>query len=133
MGTRGDIYLGAEGSEYLLTPFGRSFSIKEEIISREGRTADGTLRRDIVATKKTFILDYSMIDETDIDTLLTIYELDSELSLLVYNTTDLGGTTAGPGVNYDQYTVLMQPFDRSRLLLTGDGIWTNLTVELREV
>lgn len=133
MGNRGDIYLGELGSEELLTPFGRVFSIKDEIISREGRAADGTLRRDVIATKKLFTLEYSLIGETDIESLIDLYELETELSLLVYNTSDEGGTTAGPGINYDQYTVLMNPFDRTRLLLAGDGLWTGLTVELREV
>jgi len=133
MANKGDIYLGLEGSESLLTPFGRKYSIDDEQIIREGRTANGRLVRDIIAVKKTITLKYDLIGGTDLATLLTIYNLNAELSLLVYHTSDEGGTTAEPGVNYDQYYVLMDSLQRTRELLASDGLWSGVTVTLKEV
>lgn len=133
MANKGDIYLGTEGSESLLTPFGRTFTINDEQILREGRTANGRLVRDVITTKKNITLKYELIGGTDLATLLTIYNLNDELSLLVYHTSDEGGTTAEPGVNYDQYYVLMDSLNRTRELLASDGLWSGVTVTLKEI
>lgn len=123
MANKGELYLGLETSESLMTAYGRTFTIKAERIAREGRAASGMLRMDIVATKKIFTLDYNLIDETDLNTFITLYNLNSVLSLLVY-TTD---------VAYDQYDVIMSPIDRTRLLATTDGLWEGVSIELKEV
>lgn len=119
----GDIYLGAVGSEVLLTPFGRTLTIKDNELSREARTANGRLVKDIITVKKQFTLEYSDIDGDKLDDLITISELQDELSLIVYSTETL----------HDHYTVLMKPLDRKRLLLLSPGIWSNVSVVLDEV
>ncbi len=134
MSAKGDIYLGALGSEVLITAFGRSFTIKDTEISRQERTASGRLVKDIIAVKKNFTLAYDMIDGADLETLLTIYDLQSELSLLVYNEDLPETTTTGsPGAYADAYTVLMEPIDRTRMLLLDTGLWGGVSIELSEV
>lgn len=132
MGTKGDILIGLYGSETIVTPFGRTLNIADNEISRSGRAASGMLRKDIIAKKATINLEYSFIGLTDIEQFIDLYDLETTLSLLNYNHSDIGGTTAGEGTNYDQYYVNMLPFDRTRLVLTGN-IWTGLTVVLEEV
>jgi hypothetical protein len=133
MSGAGDIYLGTLGAEVLITPFGRKLRISDNEISREERTASGRLVRDIVATKKKIVLAFSEIDASELDTLLNIYDLQDELSLLIYHT-DPPGTTDDESNYYDAYTVLMKPLDRERLLLGAtSGIWTGIDVELNEV
>lgn len=132
MSKKGDIYLGAAGSETLLSPFGRKLLIADEEIGREQRTASGRLVRDIVATKKKITLAYETIDGDDLITFLDLYDGYDELSLLIYHT-DVNITTDDEGNYYDQYTVLMKPISRERLLLSGDGLWSGAQIELLEV
>jgi hypothetical protein len=132
MSKKGDIYLGLSGSESLMSPFGRRLSIVDEEIGREQRTSSGRLVRDIVAVKKKITLAYETIDGSDLETYLDLYDLESELSILIYHT-DVPTTTDDEGAYYDQYTVLMSPISRERLLVTSDGLWTGVTIELREV
>ena len=123
----GDIYLGVGGFLDLLEPMDRKFTIKRQVLSREERTADGTLVSDIIAHKKQFVLSWETIGQVPLNDLIDNLLLDSELTLRVY-TTD---------VLYDTYTVRMQPFDQSRLLLLGSkngyAIWAGVTVVLDEV
>lgn len=135
MARAGDIYLGTLGVEQLLSAYGRSFRIADEEISRQGRSASGKLFKERITTKKRFELTYSEIDGDELETILDIYDLNSELSLLVYHTSDGESTTTtpAPGANYDSYTVLMDPIDRDRVLLTGTGLWSGVTVVLHEV
>lgn len=121
----GDIYLGESGSEELLSPFGRKLSIKDTYpIIREGRTSNGRYVRDIGGIKKKqFIIEYSEIDGSDLETILDIEDIQDELSLLIYT-----------GVSeYDTYTVLMGPIERQRILLIGEGLWGGVSLTLNEV
>lgn len=133
MSNKGDIYLGEYGSEILLSAFGRKLTVTDEQINREGRTASGKLVRDVIATKKTFQLKYDLIGGSELTDLLTLYAIDDELSLQIYHASDEGGTTAGPEINYDQYYVLMDAISRTRELLASDGLWSGVTVTLKEV
>ena len=119
----GDIYLGIEGSEALLSPFGRRFAITPDEIGREDRTASGRLVRDVVAVKHKITLAYEVIDGAALTQFLDLYDLEQELSLLVYTADDA----------YDQYYVLMRPIARERLIVTGDGLWQGVNVELNEI
>lgn len=123
----GEIYLGLSGYEILMYPYDRSFTIKRILISRDERTADGTLVQDVIAHKKQFVLSWETLDEDKIDELDSILNLDSELSLIVF--TD--------ATTYEVYTVLMQPFDKTRLLLlgseSGKSIWSGISITLDEV
>lgn len=133
MANKGDIYLGTSGSESLMSPYARKLSIEDEQISREGRTYSGRLVRDIITTKKNIKLQYDLIGGNDLATYLSLYNLDSELSLQIYHTSDEGGTTAAPETNYDQYTVLIDSISRTRELLASDGLWSGVTINLKEV
>jgi hypothetical protein len=130
-GKKGDIYLGILNSESLISPFGRKLSIADEEIGREQRTASGRLVRDITAVKKKIVLAYETIDGDALTAFIDLYFLYSELSILLYHT-DVPGTTDDEGQYYDQYTVLMAPIARERLLLLADGLWTGVQIELRE-
>jgi hypothetical protein len=119
---KGDIYLGETGSEVLLSPFGRKFTIKDSHpVIREGRTSNGRFVRDIGGSiKKQFTLEYSEIDNSDLESLLTIIGIEDELSLIVYT-----GTSS-----HDHYTVLIRPVDRQRIIF---DLWGGVSVILDEV
>lgn len=130
-GKKGEIYLGLSGSEQLISPFGRKFSIVTEEIGREQRTASGRLVKDIVAIKNKITLTYDTIDGDALTQFLDLYDLAEELSLLVYFASS--PTTDDESAYYDQYTVLMAPIARERLLLLSDGLWTGVQIVLSEV
>lgn len=133
MSSKGDIYLGASGDLKLLSPYGRRLTISDTEISRSERAVSGKLRKDIIAVKKRITLDYSFIDGDALETLLDIYDLQSELVLRIYTADyETTTTTASPGY-YDEYTVLMEPIDRTRVLLMADGLWSGVSVVLEEV
>ena len=120
--SKGDISLGAESSEVLLSPFGRKLSIEEIESSREARTVDGTLKKDIIFVKYQFTLDYEIITGTALAAINTIYSDTAQpLNLIIDN----GGTP-------DEYTVYMKPVSRKRLILQDDGLWTGVSIELVE-
>lgn len=123
MSSKGDIYLGASGDLKLLSPYGRRLTISDTEISRSERAVSGKLRKDIIAVKKRITLDYSFIDGDALETLLDIYDLQSELVLRIYTADSC----------YDEYTVLMEPIDRTRVLLMADGLWSGVSVVLEEV
>jgi len=228
MAKKGDIYLGPAGIEQLVSPFGRKLHIGDIQIAREDRTASGRLVRDITATKKKITLAYETIDGDALAMFLALYDLQEELSILIYkgneqtiipntwgpvngaldlpinpvltcpiipaaayywfmigttpdvfsgivfsgfepssiikvfpplenNTTyywtclalDSGFTLIGywsspfsfktialtttEEAEYDAYTVLMEPIDRERLLLVGEGLWSGVNIVLNEV
>ena len=131
-GKNGDIYLGLADAEALMSPFGRKLQITDEEIGREQRTASGRLVRDITAVKKKIVLTYDTIDGDALTAFIDLYFLYSELSILIYHT-DVPTTTDDEGNYYDQYTVLMSPIARERLLLLDDGLWTGVQIILSEV
>jgi hypothetical protein len=120
---RGEIYLGVAGDLTLLSPYGRTLNIVNNEISRQDRTANGALRKDIIAVKKKITLDYSAIDGADLDIFQDLYDLESELILQIAKDTSA----------YDQYTVLMSPLDYTRILCQDNGLYSGVTVVLDEV
>jgi hypothetical protein len=127
--SKGEIYLGPSGSETLITAFGRRLIIIPEEISRSDRTASGRLVKDIVAVKYRFEMPYSAIDGDNLQDLLDCYDLKSELSLLIY----LTDTTTFLNDEGETPVVLMDPLERERLLLLGEGLWTGANLVLSEV
>lgn len=121
MSIRGDIYLGVLGSESLLDPFGRTFTKTETEATREERTIDGTLKKDIMYKKHTFSLNYNVITGTSLDAFHVIYDLDQELNLIYWETET-------------QYihSVYMKPFKRKRDLLLSDGLYGGVNIQLIE-
>jgi hypothetical protein len=130
---KGDIYLGLLGEETVVSPFGRKLIITDTELNREERTASGRLVRDVIATKKKFSLQYEIITGTALEQFLDLYDLNSELSLLIFTDSNATTTTPEPEANYEIYTVLMEPISRERLLLLDDGLWSGVNVELLEV
>jgi len=119
----GDIYLGVAASEVLLPATGRTFTEKFEELSREQRTANGRLVRDVIAIKKIVRMSYELVDGDDLDTFKMLYELQAELSFIHQRTNS----------TQDTYTVLLRPFDYTRLVLLAPGLWTGAVLELAEV
>jgi hypothetical protein len=120
---KNDIYLGAAGSEILLPFLGRKFTEGEIEIAREGRTQSGRRVKDVVAVKKEWSLQFSLIDDSDLQDLITLSELQTELSLKITRMDD----------SVDTYTVLIKPFDRQRILTVNDGLWGNVKLQIEEV
>lgn len=118
-----DIYLGpTAGPLVLMTPFGRKLNISDIQLSREDRTASGRLVRDVIATKKEIRLRYRMIDGDELTKYLDAYDTNDELLLRIYNSS-----------GFDDYTVLMDPISRERLLVRDDGLWEGVEIVFREV
>jgi predicted glycosyl hydrolase (DUF1957 family) len=120
----GDIYLGAVGTEALLPAKGRKYLETITEISKVERAASGMLRKDITATKREFTLTYESIETADLSAIITLYELQSTLSLKVYTSSATVPET---------YTVLMEPFEKERVLIAAGGLWTGVTVKLLQV
>jgi len=74
---------------------------------------------------------YEAIDGDALTQFLDLYDLQGELSILIYHTDS--PTTDDESAYYDQYTVLMRPIARERLLVTGEGLWTGVSIEFNEV
>lgn len=123
----GEIYLGLSGYEQLLSAYDRTFSQKRLEISREERTADGTLVIDYIRMIYLFTLSYQSIDNQLLNYFETMYFQHQALSLIVYYSETLSST----------YLVRMRPFDQTRLLLsgseTGQAIWSGVTFEFEEI
>ncbi len=120
---RADLYLGVTtGTLVLLTPFDRTYKISNMEQARKGRTAGGTLVKDIIATKKQFTLNYKLIDDSELDKYITLYDANSKL--ILRDSRDTG---------YTDYTVLMDPIDHERIIADVDGLWGNVQITLSEV
>jgi hypothetical protein len=154
MASNGDIFLGPAGFEELISPYGRTLSVSDIELSRQERTINGTLRKEIINTKAKVTLDYSLTTGDELKRFISFYKLHTELSMILVDSIfehDPGGTfsydqtgiltfadavTEYPQlltVGFQIYTVIMQPIDRTRVLLTDDGLWSGVRVELVQV
>lgn len=103
--------------------FGRSYSeLYIDGLTREDRASSGKLRRDVIATKKAFLLGYDTADQVVVDRFTELYELNEEFVLEVTHMEDV-----------KTYTVLMSPFEQTRLQAVWGGLWEGVAVELVEV
>lgn len=116
------IKLGPAGDVLELSAFGRAYSEKWRLKYRDGEAASGKLRRQITARKKDVTLVYESADQATVDRLDYLMGLDGPFTMQVTHIT----TTK-------TYTVLMQPFERERLLAIHGGLWSGLSVEFNEV
>lgn len=112
-------YLGKQGEENKI-PTPNEFRIGPEKILRRDRTASGKLVADTIATKKTFELSYTAIDESDTETLLNLHDQNEFLSFLY---PDRGETM--------QATVWFSEFPREKLI-SPQNYWGNITITLEE-
>lgn len=118
-----EIKLGLTGQEIILPAEGREYSEGWIDISREDRTASGRLVKDIITKKKKFTLDYSGLKKTDLDTIESLYSLDSELKLIVSYENGSPKT----------FTVHLKPYDQTRILCVAGGLWGPVAVEMEQV
>jgi hypothetical protein len=119
----GDVYLGLKGSEIALTSAGRRVSENDLEFARENRTADKTLVSDLVATKLQVSIAYELLRGADLEAILSLYNLHSDLNLILY---DRDGSERS-------YTVKLRPLRRDRVTVLGGWIWAGVTLELEEV
>jgi hypothetical protein len=124
---KGDLSIDEDSLEkpILLSPFGRKFTESDIESARQERTVDGTLRKDIRWQKKNFRLVYDMIAGDALDDYIEIQSLQTELSLIVARSDDSDDD--------ETYTVQMKPFERTRMIMLDDGIWSGVTIEFEEV
>lgn len=120
----GDIYLGVSGSEILLSRAGLRLKIVPTEIIVKTRTADGTQVSDLKAKKQHVDIAYDpAITGTNLDSLLALYDLDQELSMIIDR--EDGAT--------DTYTVTLNPIERERALVRDIWLWSGVTLSLDEV
>lgn len=135
MAATGDIYLSLSGgTPVLLTPFSREFSEADVELSRQERTADGTLVKEIIAVKKRFTLSYDLITFDNLKPIIDLYSQQTTLLLDIYyeeSTTTTGEYDGWESVGH--YTVLMDPIEKTRVLTPGGGVWGSVTITLHEV
>jgi len=126
MARKGEIYIKTVNDlePRLMSAFGRKVTITDTEISKSERTASGKLCKDIIATPRKIVFNFEMIDGDELDYYIeSLYETYDELLLIFYTTDQL----------YDEYTCLMEPISRERILLLGNGLWGNVSVEFNEV
>ena len=66
-----------------------------------------------------------MIGGDDLGIFQEFYQYDDELLLRVYRSNDEN--------DYEDYVVLMDPFDHERILMFDDQLWGNVDIVLEEV
>lgn len=113
---------GSEDEPVVITGFGRKLTIGDIEISRSDRTASARKVKDVIATKKKINLSFDLIDTGNLNMLKAYYYSQVELEITLDHT----------GSN-STYTVLMAPFDWSRVLSTGGGYWSGVNIEFEEV
>jgi hypothetical protein len=120
----GEIYLGVLGSEIELPRAGLRFARSTTEIKSEDRTANGTLVSDLRAMKDHFEITYDpACTGTTLDSFLTLYDLHTELNLIVTNA----------DASTDTYTVVMRPLSVARALVRDIWLWTGVKLVLDEV
>lgn len=117
------INLGILGDMQEVSAFGRTFSMDYDSgLFVEERAASSKLRRDWRPQKRVFTLNYELADFSVVERFEYLYNLYSTLTLEIETT-----------LGFDEYEVLMSPFSKERFLVTGDGLWASVSVELKEV
>lgn len=125
---RGEIYMGVDTLNLqLITPFGREYRKRRTEFSREERTASKRLVRDITAVKHELTLSYSLIGSKDLSVFQTLYETFGELVIRVFSS----------DLEFEDFTVLMDPIEQERVLLydegSGEELWGGVEIRLLEV
>ena len=118
--------LGTLDSETTLPQFGRKFAVEQDETTREARTVNGTMKKDIMYVKHKFKISYSEIYGTDLNTILTIYENIAQPMNFIVN-----DGTKGDG-SQQNFTVYMDIPDRKRFRVQGDGLWKGVSFTLVE-
>ncbi len=106
-----------------LSPMNRSLTEHDIEIAIEERTASGKLVSDLIAIKKKFTLNYSLVTNEILEQLAWLYRLGGIRILKVER----------ENKTIDQYKVKFRPFARSRYLIGGNWFWENISIELEEI
>lgn len=80
----GDIYLGIDSDEDLISTHAKEVLREFEEIGRSGRTASGRLVKDIVSRKYKFSILYGYINQAVFNIIIEKYGLDEGLNLRMY-------------------------------------------------
>lgn len=119
-----DLYLGETGIENLLPMGGRKYHEGwVDGLTRTERTASGRKVQDIIAKKKRFVVEYSLIDDSELQTITDLFDLDSPLEFTIRR---ISGVV-------DKYNVILMPFDQTRILSVGSGLWGDVVLEMEEI
>lgn len=122
------IQLGMPASEITLPTLARSLSSFDyETVSIAGRAADGTRHEDFIAIKREWSILYSVLSETNLATIFSIWELQFTntqfLSLLI---TDQSNTQSA-------FTVRMSAPQAGSLIQRDVYYYNNVSFTLEEV
>lgn len=122
-----DIYLGTTGPTGKLSAFGRKVTISRKETAREQRAADGTLKSDILYTKREFDISYANITEEALATLDYWYDYyrANKVPLALYMYTS--------AITYEQYSVIPRPVDRTRVIKSADNLYSGVKFVLTQV
>ncbi len=119
--------LGLSGSESTLPTESRINEQGQDTFQYvEGQSADGSLKVDIIGTKKNFTVSWGVMSETDFNALYAIYQLQiTNDTFLSYIYTDASGSTTTK-------QVFMQPPTQGSLV-QRDVYYSNaVTIQLQE-
>jgi hypothetical protein len=119
--------LGITGSESLLPSESRTFNtIGITEFSRQGRSIDGTLRKDFINNKKTFTVSWDVLAQDNLDLIESIYQLQFTSGFLNFIVSDkTGGTT--------NYTVSLGAFSWSHKTFVDDWYYSGVSITLEQV
>lgn len=86
MAKEGEIYLGIDSDEDLISNYAKEVIRDFEEIGRSERTFGGTLKTDIISMKYTFTIQYDYIDSDALSIIYEKYGLNQGLNLRMYIT-----------------------------------------------
>lgn len=120
--------LGLTGAETTLPEESRSFnSSGNDLISTEGRSADGSLHVDFTNNKRNFSIPYTVVSEANKDLITSIYQLQiTNGSFLNFIYTDQAGADV-------PVTVKMSPPSFGSIIPKNVFYYNGVTIQLQEV
>lgn len=120
--------LGILGSEELLPSESRTFnSIGIQEFARQGRSIDGTLRKDFINNKRTFQVSWDVLPQAQLDLIESIYQSQfSSGAFLNFIVSDKAG-------GIENYTVSMGAFNWSHKTFADDWYYSGVQMTLEEV
>lgn len=123
MGVAGDIYLGLSGAEAILPDADRKVIPEDIEITKTTRTADGTLFEQVIRRYTNYTINHEALIGTDYDIIKALYDLNQNLSLIVYDRTGTPITS----------TIKMHPISATRDSTAGDWIYKGVSYYLEVV
>lgn len=117
--------VGVDGTVWQMPAEFRTFTVSEIEQTREGVTADGSYVEDLLTAKNQYTVTFSLLSGTDLNKALAIRSTNKPATLYfreTYTSTLL------------EKQVRVRPItDRKRVLAIGDGLWGDVTIEMREI